>query len=620
MALLSILSFISCGEVKNSNSSSQVIPTNQNNLAASLDISTEQQDIVENGSIELKITALSPKTIDLSIRLVAPRAIQLEKNELQLHLEAGSQQVYTVHGKIRNPGFYTVTAYGQIEDGEPISSMVGFNARLATQTRNVTSAPLNKTGRETLNEHLINLPIDSVELHTQQEKANLEKRNDVPLMSRMTNQTFPTIDGKISNPYNSVVTYLPGTGGGKPIPGELDPPKTALQKGSSKSIQKRWWCGNTLKYVDVKISYDGRTFPMKNTRINVFDENPWLQSTVIATGYTDQTGRFWFYEPNCDTGTFWDTSGSDLYFMVDTLDQYNVGLYNVIVLPFTYSIRTATWWEGHQPSYAVNLCGGCSDSENGLWAFTMARLASDFNADALLNGGDHFPLNIAWPSRDPITIGGGQSHAYVGKIELNGADWGNTTVWHEFGHELMYRTTTPNAYSFGVSQGVSYSLISSFAFGSHFGYEQQGYQLAFNEGWADYFAALVGYSNSYSTYIFPSARSCNGVCFMNTTSGTFSVYPVGGENEMRVSSFLFQYTKDILSPNASISLQAAFGRVRNSLWNAGRYNVDIHEAWPWWIRSTLPGDTGALPSAPSVSYTATKNLAINNYMDTSRIP
>ena len=97
---------------------------------------------------------------------------------------------------------------------------------------------------------------------------------------------------------------------------------------------------------------------------------------------------------------------------------------------------------------------------------------------------------------------------------------------------------------------------------------------------------------------------------------------MGGENESRVSSFLFQYTKDILAskPVSVSTVQTAFGKVRNSLWNAGRYNVDIHEAWPLWIRSTLPGGTGALPSAPSVSYTATKNLAINNYMDTSRIP
>ena len=248
----------------------------------------------------------------------------------------------------------------------------------------------------------------------------------------------------------------------------------------------------------------------------------------------------------------------------------------------------------------------------------MARLASDFNAGAGLNGGDNFPVNIAWPSRDVLTtIFGGQSHAYVGKLELNGSDWGNTTVWHEFGHELMYRTTTPGSYFTGIGGGFNYSYIPGFAFGSHYGYEQQGYQLAFNEGWADYFAALVGWHNSYSNYIFPSARYCNGSC---TMAGNF-VYASGGENEMRISSFLFQYTKDILAASTPVTtLQVAFGKVRNSMWNGGRYNIDIHEAWPWWIRSTLPGGTGTLPNAPSSSFTATKTVALNTYMDTSRIP
>ncbi|NJK43314.1 MAG: hypothetical protein HC933_02790 [Pleurocapsa sp. SU_196_0] len=407
--------------------------------------------------------------------------------------------------------------------------------------------------------------------------------------------------------------YLPATGSGQPKENELDRPPVEPGQGAGNIRPQGIGCtfGATM-YVRLTVSYNGRTFPLRHTKVAAWDDNPWLAPSFLGGGYTDADGYFGFQRPTCDFGAWWDYSGPDVYFTVETVDAFSLGVFNILapILNATYSVRTGTNWDANGSTLYVNLNGGNSDAENAFWAFKMAQLAQEYNVAAGGAGADYFPLRIAWPSRIPF---GYTSFAPVAKLELFGSHWLDPyIVWHEFGHELMYRTSTPDSYMWAFNGGAFSMTMPSFAFGMHDGFTQENYQLAYNEGWANYLykTLSVHYGLSTTVYLYPY-----DIC-----SRTFScsAWPVGGENELRISTFLYQYTDQVLRPNLGNSFRNGFGAIRSRLWNVGRYNVDIHEAWPWWLRSSIPG--GYVPGSSLTWLDRTREIAYDTYMDLSRIP
>jgi hypothetical protein len=461
------------------------------------------------------------------------------------------------------------------------------------------------------------LPEQSDELLNDQARANLENRDDVPQMYIMKNAQFPTIDGKLSEPANGIVYRVTGPTG-SPVPGELDKP--VKSKLAPTGLKAQASCGGFINTTKFQISKGGMpTQPLRRKKISIYDENPWLPSTLIFSGFTDDNGNVSYWQPYCDMGTFWDYTKPDMYYEINSADSTGLEVLNAFILVGQYTVRTPTYWEASQPG-TITIDGGASDPGHALWVTELGTMALAFNESAGLNGASRFPVRIMWPSRDVLSLFGGTSHAYVSKIELNGADWiKEQTVWHEFGHELMYRTASPSWYDVAYYAGYASFAIPSFHWGPHSLHDKEIYDLAFNEGWGNYFSNLM-YIKNFGSY-FSVFSYCTWYC---TNSGDV-VWNVGGENESRVATLLTRYTQDVLQVwPSSISLEAAFGKVRSSMWNMGSYQVDLHDVWKNKIRNnqppTLTYSTTLGYNVWSDSFVKTHNIATSTYMDLSRLP
>jgi hypothetical protein len=419
---------------------------------------------------------------------------------------------------------------------------------------------------------------------------------------------------------NSIVTYLPDTGSGQPDPRELEKPTAAR-----KNLRPQGWGCSYSGLATVKVTIRNPAFEqpdqprkwnLRKTIISAWDENPWLNPSPIAYGYTNDNGEFTFPMPSCDFGAFWDYSRPDIYFMVQSIDAYQIGVWNIfspLLYASTYVVRTGTNWDAPTNYFEVNLVAGNSDSENAMWLAHMVQLAQDYNVAAGDSGASYFPVRISWPSRlnpcgweqminlclafaNPPTP---TSFALISKMEILGWEWSLTyTAWHEFGHELMYRTSNDAGYQLAFFRGPHeiFQIIPQFAFGNHGLIEQQNPTLAYNEGFANYLYVMLQdhYGIPGSGYSF---RDCNS---------SSCAYASGNENESRVSTFLYRYTQEVIKPANGISSIQAFGRIRASLWYIGHVAFGFSGAWDARIRPNT------LPSASSYLNT-TKAIANNTY-------
>jgi hypothetical protein len=402
------------------------------------------------------------------------------------------------------------------------------------------------------------------------------------------------------------MTLLPGTGSDAPSRIDLEARSGDMQKLG-------WGCNPNGAWasVHVDLNYLGVVSNVRNTRITVYDENPYLPNSRVATGYTDDSGNFSFRKPTCDYGAPWDMSQPDLFFVVESADARGLSV-NYILFPYsgTHSVRTGTYWDTRATTFNVSLRADRSSAEKALGVLSLIQKAAQFNVDAGGPGANHFPLRVSWPTHVP---GAAVSFAMVTKLELTENDWNDPfSVWHEFGHELMYYTATPSTWSYFYSLGSFSVVIPAFSFGSHSGEEQQDPEIAYNDGWANYFATMMAtyYGQTVGINGYDSSSSltaCNGT---GCRYYGHAVWANGNENEMRVATFLYRYTLEVLQSAHGLGPRGAFGRVRERLWNVGRYDVDIHESWQWWLR-------GGMPSGREVKV---RQLASDTLMNTSRIP
>jgi hypothetical protein len=442
---------------------------------------------------------------------------------------------------------------------EPAADMLGFNVASTDVTAASAGAyPQSTSGLESLETPLDNLPKFSTpeaysQLDTAQTIDDVKDTDHVRLDSRLENVDFgKAFDGSTAPPMNSVVTYLPDTGSGQPDPRELAKPTGSR----TRLTQQGWGCSYsglaTVKVTITNLTHGTKEWDLRKTVISVWDENPWLNPSPIAYGYTDDSGNFTFPMPSCDFGAFWDYSRPDIYFMIQSIDAYQIGVWNIftpLLYASTYAVRTGTFWDTTANTFAVNLVAGNSDSENAMWLLNMVQLAQNYNVAAGGDGSSYFPVRITWPSRlnfcawEQMTnvclaFGPTQSTSFalISKMEILGREWSSTyTAWHEFGHEMMYRTSNDAGYQLAYFRGPHeiLQIIPQFAFGGHNLTEQQNPTLAYNEGFANYFYVMLQdhYGIPSPNYGF---RDCNS---------SFCAYPSGNENESRVSTFLYRYSR-----------------------------------------------------------------------------
>ncbi len=569
-----------------------------------LSLQIEETSFRRGDTFVISLGLSSPSSGLVHLELNAPAGISLAQKKLDVQVQAGEPQTIRVHGTMNRAGYYNITVTAQSQAWyEQQSQMLGFHVAPAATNSVVMKSNPNAVraqgGLEPLESRLETMPlVKTSEAYIQRQveliKAEAEGRDDIDLDARIDGVVLP---GQ-TEPMNVIQHYAPGTGSGKPSASDLAG-KPIGQDGRFKPMGIG--CGpGEWSYVSVKITYLGQTLPLGYTKITVYDDNPWLAPSMVSWGYTDANGLFAFQRPTCDYGAFWDNSGPDIYFTVDTIDSRQISLGTALGALWQY--RSATNWDTASSSFTLDLAAHGSDAENALSAFKMTQLASDFNAKAGGDGGVNFGVHTVWPA-----ILTGVSYTVVSRLNLLGSDWIlPLTIFHEFGHEVMYYTADPARYDAAFrSPGAIFFPV--FAFGSHDGYEQQNYQLAYNEGWGNYFGFLVMQYTGYdaSSRIPFAYYACNGLsCNINGQP----VWPGGGENEHRISTFLYRYTSEVLKPVLGSHI-AGFGAIRSKLWKVGKYNVDIHDAWAWWVKPTMPP-----------MYTSTvRTIGVDTFMDLSRI-
>ena len=568
----------------------------QNTSVPSVDIKLIDAQLVKGSTARFQIDLFSPQDGDVQLSLTSPGYVRLNQSKFDLELKANEHQILNVSANFSRAGYFSITALANSASWRaPETSMLSFGVAPTVSTLRDSHIQAISGGVEDLETHLKTLPIDADGvLQTQQIIADLNGRDDVRLDSRWSNRALPVWGTKDQTvKFNTAISFVPDTGAGTPLPEELQKPNATKSKAQTRG----WGCSpqaGTQSWVDVTIGYGGERSAFKNVHVSVLDINPWLNPTVVADGYTDGTGRFYFMKPNCDTGAFWDYSGADLQFIVSSDDSRGIIVRNIIVPIWdaSYSVGSGVYWEGAGgPGYSFDLTGGNSDQENALWALKRIQQAEDFNNKAGGTGSDYFPLRIAWPQRIPFT---NVSFAAVGKLELQGPDWLSTyTQWHEFGHELMYRTATQTNYLYWYTLGSFSESFPAFSWGTHSGYEAQSLDLAYNEGWANMYANLVWrdlYGNAPLAYV-----NC-------INDGIYTCSAAIDNNEQRVGTFLYRYINTVLTPTTAngSNWQSAFGTLRLKLWNVGTYGIGLAQSWNNWLVATLP--------APAVYHDLTRNL------------
>jgi hypothetical protein len=400
----------------------------------SLTLTSQQTTFRKGEPFKVKLEVYSPEDSLVNISLGASKNLGLAQEQLQITVAAGQTQSLELSGTPKRSGYYNITANATGRGWhEPAADMLGFNVASTDVTAASASAYLQSTsGLESLETHLDNLPKFSTpeaysQLDTAQTIDDVKDTDHVRLDSRLENVQFDKQDGTKTASFNTVLGFLPDSGSGQPTPDQLKPP-SAKQRAMARPQGAGCGLGNWAT-VSVRISYNGKTFMLPRTKITVFDDNPWWSTSVIASGYTDNYGNYTFQKPACDWGAWWDYSQPDIFFVVETLDSSEIGVWNIFAAlgwNNTYGIRTGTNWDVHPDthSFDVSLNGGNSDSENAMWFYRMVQLAQDFNVGAGGNGASYFPIRIAWPSRIPFSDWwGGTSFAPVAKLEIRGEHW-----------------------------------------------------------------------------------------------------------------------------------------------------------------------------------------------------
>jgi hypothetical protein len=433
------------------------------NTPAALTINTAQQTFLKGGSATFTVTLESNVATKTAVALITPPTVRLDVNQLEFDLAANEKATRTVTAEFLGAGYASITASSALNSdwsGHSVGDMVGFNVQTAAaQSSGVrpTVATLKGQGQQSLSDWIQGLPEvkledDYIDFAGENILAELEGRDDVATSVRVKGLKFKKADKSDSEPVTTVMTYLRGTSVGKPDPKVIERPKNRPQNPGIRP--QGWGCvQNVLSYVNVGIQRDpgGTRYPMTNTKVFVYDENPWLSPTLLAVGYTDQWGNFFFYRNNCDFGAAWDYSGPDIFFVVESVEQPNTGIdvFTFAPLYTTYGVRSGTWWDTGSTSFQVDLLASRTVSEQALWVLKQGQLTHDFNYHpdgGPVNG--RFPVRVVWPTATQATM------AQVTKVELRGDHWyGAYPFIHEMGHEILYAVASPTPYALTYSGG-----------------------------------------------------------------------------------------------------------------------------------------------------------------------
>jgi hypothetical protein len=168
------------------------------------------------------------------------------------------------------------------------------------------------------------------------------------------------------------------------------------------------------------------TYPIRKAKIIVYDHNGAWRN-VIAEGYLDDTGKFSYARPTCDTGVFFDWSHYDPQYEVITESPTHI-VTNWVQLQ-SPRIVTGVYWDLPPQNRTIIVDANDGEASRYLWTLNLTQYAQDF----LGNG---TKVNVRM---NPIG-----TFAPIGQVFLNSIDWASLyPLIHEIGHNTLYIKTYP---------------------------------------------------------------------------------------------------------------------------------------------------------------------------------
>lgn len=177
-------------------------------------------------SIPVTLDIQSPVDGTVEVQLIIPPFVKLSQAEFKTDVKANQRKTIALTASLGRAGYMSITANAnsaQWQDGT--SNMLGINvASKSRASLTLAAAGLStKSGKENLESHMNGLPeISDFSLLTELSKADAEGRDNVRsdfVMKGVKAKRTSGADVEISR---TAVSYLWGTGSGKPLPGELE--------------------------------------------------------------------------------------------------------------------------------------------------------------------------------------------------------------------------------------------------------------------------------------------------------------------------------------------------------------------------------------------------------------
>jgi hypothetical protein len=364
---------------------------------------------------------------------------------------------------------------------------------------------------------------------------------DLPTTLLVDDIQYMTLDGMLTEPVSAIEYFLPDTGGGVPLPGEIEgiPPGYDGLSAPPGELYPQANCGSAPTYVNFRQTIDGVThFMPQGTYIRAVDYNGALPDRILAEGFIGANGRFSFNLNICDTSSWFDRSAPDVYFILET--RTNNGL--------TASHGTFTrrhWWRtgtyfNYSPAAIQNMTitvtGANAEARNTQRIWHKTHQVRDWERSAT---GVTFPADILYPVSDYMGIADA-SRAFIGQMQIVYAHaLYDSVLFHEYGHLVYYRNMLgATNYNSGHACNITANCIRfPFCGGClyHDFSKDIGPEAAMIEGWADFFEALT-------------TRHIDGVLEGWNAERKETYYPAGLGSEVRVANYLW----DLWDTTASV--------------------------------------------------------------------
>jgi len=562
-------------------------------------------------SIPVTLEIQSPNTGEVEVELLAPPSISLSQTKFKTDVVANQRKTIALTASLGRAGYMSITANAystQWEEGA--SDMLGLNvASKFTSSTAVSTASLStKSGKENLESHMKGLPeTGNFSLLTELARADAEGRDNVRSDFVMKGVKARRASGEDVEISTTAVSYLWGTGSGKPLPGELDrvPPAGKSSSSSTTPVRINSWCGSHAASVQLNITspsvapYYGNTYPLRRYWVRVYDHNGIWPHTLIAQGQLDNNGALYYLQPNCDSDSPWwgDYSGPDIYYTIEArIPNPGSSLYNDAVRVLTTTAAqhgvattdvasiTGTFWEDKAVAHTVTIPSTYSWGTQALWVASVTQLGVDY----LRNATGYQPgIAVFWPA---TFVTANSAYAPVSRVVLGNDVWSTPyPIIHEFGHNARYYVSNQSGYnSCLVSAFVCDPMFADniFSYTHSVSSASSNQSIALNEAMAQILYEMARESNPSmitATYNNPGyfdyyLRNCLASC----------AAPTGAISEARVSTFFFRYVTQILARGDPAQYPAAFKKLYESWSGTTTFNQNFYTMWNSYMYRSFP--------------------------------